>query len=127
MLFCNNFCYKCNKKAIKIIADKFASIQNGYEALKTDDITVPPFTPDKVPQFQPGQVWLRLSNLSTNKATVPGDFPAKLIKHFAAYLAEPFTDIINTSIRRGEHPKINKFLLSLTTTLGGKHLRLLQI
>ena len=44
--------------------------------------------------------------------TVPGDFPAKLIKHFAAYLAEPLTDILNTSIRRGEYPKVYKFEVS---------------
>ena len=57
-------------------------------------------------------MWLLLTQLKTNKATVPGDFPAKLIKIFAAYLAEPFTDIINTSVRRGEYPKIYKFEIS---------------
>ena len=36
----------------------------------------------------------------------------KLIKLFAAYLAEPLTDIINTSIRRGEYPRIYKFEVS---------------
>ena len=60
----------------------------------------------------PSQVWLILSKLKTNKATVPGDFPVKLIQLFAAYLAEPLTDIINTSIRRGEYPKIYKFEVS---------------
>ena len=43
---------------------------------------------------------------------MPGDFPPKLIKMFAAYLAEPLTDIINTSIRRGEYPKIFKYEVS---------------
>ena len=38
-----------------------------------------------------------------------GDFPAKLIKQFAAYLAEPLTHIYNTSIKRGEYPSIYKF------------------
>jgi hypothetical protein len=47
-----------------------------------------------------------------NKATVPGDFPAKLSKHFAAYLAEPLTDILNTSVRLGEYPEIYKFEVS---------------
>ena len=41
-----------------------------------------------------------------------GDFPARFIKHFAPYLAEPFTDIINTSIARGEYPHIYKFEVS---------------
>ena len=43
---------------------------------------------------------------------MPGDFPAKLIKHFAAYLAEPYTDILNTSVKRGEYPEIYKFEIS---------------
>ena len=41
-----------------------------------------------------------------------GDVPAKLIKEFAAYLAEPLTDILNTSVGRGEYPKIYKFEVS---------------
>ena len=65
-----------------------------------------------MPQFQPSQVWLVLSRLKTNKSTVPGDFPAKLIKLFAAYIAEPLSDIINTSVRRGEYPEIYKFEVS---------------
>ena len=70
---------------------------------------IPPFTLKDVPQFVPSQVWLLLSQLKTNKATVPGDFPIKLVKMFAAYVAEPLTDIINTSVRRGEYPQIYKF------------------
>lgn len=43
------------------------------------------------------------------KSTVPGDIPSKLIKHFAAYLAYPFTDIINSSIKCGQYPNIYKY------------------
>ena len=50
--------------------------------------------------------------IKTNKATVKGDIPAKLIKEFAANLAEPFTDIINTSLSRGEYPQIYKYEVS---------------
>ena len=96
----------------ELIADKFAQIQNEYESLKTDDISVPPFKEQDVPQFVPAQVWCLLAKIQTNKATVHGDFPAKLIKHFAAYLAEPLSDIINTSVRRGEYPDIYKFEIS---------------
>ena len=42
--------------------------------------------------------------MKTNKYTIAGDVPAKLLKHFAAYLAEPLTDIINCSIATGEYP-----------------------
>ena len=72
-----------------IIAEKFSSIQNEFEPIKSEDINIPPLKKSDIPH---------LAKLKTNKATVPGDFPAKLIKQFAAYLAEPLTDVINTSI-----------------------------
>jgi hypothetical protein len=43
--------------------------------------------------------------LDANKATVPGDKPATLIKQFVAYLA----DIYNTGLQKGENPEIYKF------------------
>ena len=91
------------------IAEKFSSIQNEYEPLQTEDITTPSFEEREIPQFHPSQVWFALSRLNTNKAIVPGDFPCRLIKQFAAYLAEPLTDIFNASMKRGEYPRIYKF------------------
>ena len=43
------------------IADKFSSIQNEYEALQTDDISIQPFEASDIPQFHPAQVWFVLS------------------------------------------------------------------
>ena len=91
------------------IAEQFSSIQNEYDAVRKDDLEIPPFTESEIPQFHPSQVWFVLSRIATNKSTVPGDFPAKLIKQFAAYLAEPLTHIFNVSMKRGEYPKIYKF------------------
>ena len=62
--------------------------------------------------FHPAQVWFHLARIKTNKGTVPGDFPARLIKQFAAYLADPLTDVINTSVTRGEYPQIYKYEIS---------------
>ena len=76
--------------------------------MKSEDVQFPAFSVKDFPQFRPSEVWLQLTRLNTSKSTVPGDFPARLSKHFAAYLAEPLTDIINTSIRRGEYPRIYK-------------------
>ena len=101
-----------DQQQAELIAEKFSAIQNEYLPLKTDDISIPHFEDKDIPQFQPAQVWFALSRLDTNKATVPGDFPATLIKQFAAYLAEPFADIINTSIQRGEYPNLYKFEVS---------------
>ena len=98
-----------DQEQAEIIAAKFSSIQNEYDPIRREDIYVPPFAEEEIPQFKPSQVWLLLTQLKTNKATVPGDFPAKLIQQFAAYLAEPLTDIINVSIRRGEYPQIYKY------------------
>ena len=100
---------KTDQEQAEMIAQYFSSIPNEYDALKTEDIKIPTLSEDQVLQFQPSQVWLQLTKIMTNKATVRGDLPARLIKEFAAYLAEPFTDIINTSLRRGEYPQIYKF------------------
>ena len=101
-----------DQEQAEIIAAKFSSIQNEYQPLKTDDIAVPPFSAEDIPQFHPSQVWHLLTQLKTNKATVPGDFPAKLTKQFAAYIAEPLTAVINSGIRRGKYPQIYKFEVS---------------
>ena len=74
------------------------SVTYEYEKLKNEVVSIPPFSSEEIPQFEPARVWLLLSRLKTNKATVPGDFPAKLSKIFAAYLAEPLADIIIVQI-----------------------------
>ena len=98
-----------DQEQAETIADAFCSIQNEYDPLQSEDINIPEFSESEIPQFSPAQVWFVLSRIDTNKATVPGDFPAFLIKQFAAYLAEPFTDIVNTSVKLGEYPKLYKF------------------
>ena len=92
----------------EVIADSFCAIPNSYEPLKSGDVLVPPFDDSDIPQFKPSEVWLLLAKIKTNKSTVPGDLPAKVIKQFAAYIAEPLTDIINTAIKRGEYPNLYK-------------------
>ena len=44
--------------------------------------------------------------MRTNRSCIQGDVPAKIFKTFAAYLAEPLTDIINCSIRTGQYPDV---------------------
>ena len=88
---------------------KFASIPNQYNALATENIQIPPFNESEIPRFHPAQVWFVMSKLDTNKSTVPGDIPAKILKIFAAYFSEPLTHIFNTCIRRGEYPNIYKY------------------
>ena len=104
--------YLSDKEQAEKIAEYFSSIPNQYEPLKNSDVQIPFFTEKDVPQFQASEVWLNLTKIKTKKATVPGDIPAKLIKEFAAYLAEPFTDIVNTSLKRGEYPEVYKYEIS---------------
>ena len=94
------------------IANKFASIPNSYDALEDGDINVPEFTEKDIPQIRPAKVWKMLSRIKTNKAVIEGDFPPKLVKMFAPYLAEPLADIINAGIQRGEYPNIYKCEIS---------------
>ena len=98
-----------DQEQAEIIAEKFSSIQNQYDPLKKEDIDIPQFSDKDIPQFHPAQVWLHLAQLKTKKATVPGDFPATLIKQFATYIAEPLMDIIIASVRRGEYTQLYKF------------------
>ena len=98
-----------DQQQAEAIAESFTAIPNSYEALRSEDIDIPAFRPSEVPQFRVSQVWFALSRLSTNKATVHGDFPARFTKQFAAYLAEPLADIFNTGLRRGEYPDIYKY------------------
>ena len=101
-----------DQEQAEVIADKFTSIPNEYEELKDDDICIPKFSTEDIPQFEPSKVWKLLCKIKTNKAPVIGDFPPKLIKYFAAYISEPLTDIVNTSIRRGEYPNVYKHEIS---------------
>jgi hypothetical protein len=98
-----------DQQQAELIAERFASIQNEYQSLKNEDIDVPHFEENEMPQFHPSEVWFALSRIDAKKATVPGDFPARLIKQFAAYIAEPLTAIFNCSLLRGEYPEIYKF------------------
>ena len=98
-----------DQQQAELIAETFSSIQNEYDEIRKDDINIPPYSENDIPQFHPSQVWLALSHMDTKKSGVQGDFPAKLVKYFAAYLAEPLTHIYNESMKRGEYPKVYKF------------------
>ena len=60
-----------DQEQAELIADQFARIQNEYEPLQKDDIPVPKLSENQIPQFLPAQVWFALTQINTNKATVP--------------------------------------------------------
>ena len=99
----------------ELIADEFSKVANEYEFLKEDDIEIPKFSYDEIPQFTDKEVELVLKEMDTNKANINGEFPAKLFKKFSHFLAKPITDLLNTSIRQGKWPDI--FKLEIVTPI----------
>ena len=87
------------------IADSFSAISNEYEQVNRNKIRVPAFCPSTVPQFTPMQIKKYLQGIKTNKATAPGDIPAKIIKEFSTDLCVPFADVINSGLTIGCWPK----------------------
>ena len=49
-------------------------------------------------------VFVKLSNLNSNKANFPDNLPAWVLKENAAVLAEAVSHILNCSYREGKHP-----------------------
>ena len=90
------------------IADEFSEVPNNYSPLHTEDIAFPPFSENDIPQFTEAQVWKKLACIKINTSTRDGDAPARLYKTFAAYLADPLTNILNCSIKTGQYPDIWK-------------------
>lgn len=97
-----------NKAQAEAIADSFSKISNEYDPIKKENIEIPPFKKTDVPKISHHKVKQHLQQIKTNKATVPGDVPAKIIKELAPHLAVPVTDIINTAIVTGQWPKLYK-------------------
>ena len=61
-----------DQEQAELIADQFASIQNEYQALEKDDVSIPPFSAADVPQFHPSQVWFALSCIDRIKINSAG-------------------------------------------------------
>ena len=97
-----------NEEQAEKIADKFSKVSQEYDPLLDDDIEVPKYDEESVPQFCPIDVQRNLEKVKTNKSVPPGDIPSKLVKIFAAQISVPLCDVINTSIRLGKWSKIYK-------------------
>ena len=76
--------------------------------MNKDDIKIPHFDEESVPQFTPKDVQKHLENVKLKKSVPPGDIPPLLVKLFAAELSVPLCDIINSSIRLGRWSKLYK-------------------
>ena len=77
--------------------------------MKKEDIEIPPISEEDIPQFQPVQIWMLLTQLKAKKSTVKGDIPVKILKEFAANISEPLTHVYNSSLLQGKYPNIYKY------------------
>ena len=90
------------------IADKFSAVNQEYKKLENEDITIPEFKVEDIPQFEESEVQVILEEMDTNKSNVKGDIPAKILKLCSAQLVKPITNLINASLRQGVWPDIFK-------------------
>ena len=93
---------------VEKIADRFEAVSNRYDPLKDDDVDLPSFTKENVPEFSTESVRLAILSLKSSSATVPGDIPARVLKMFAGQIAIPLAHVINCSIASGVYPNLWK-------------------
>ena len=92
----------------EIIAESFAKISNEYKPIDRKQIKISSYTPESIPYFCPNQVEKKLEKIKANKASVPGDIPAIVIKRFSKHLSVPLCNIINNCIQSGKWPQMYK-------------------
>ena len=57
-----------------------------------------------------------MDKIKTNKATIPGDIPARIVKMCSAILCIPMTHMINHSVKTGSWP--DNYKEELITPIG---------
>ena len=62
-LFVQEISHLSPQRQAEAIADHFSSIANQYEPLSNSDISIPPYSPSKIPQFPVSDIWLHLTKL----------------------------------------------------------------
>ena len=93
-----------DREQVEEIAKAFNAPSQKYEPLQNSVIQLPHIEPKTIPQFTSSQIKGHIDIIKTNKATIPGDIPAKIMKRFSQFFCVPMADIINTSIRTGSGP-----------------------
>ena len=90
------------------IAEYFASVSNEY--LPVDHKQLPCYLPATKPlQVTEFQIYERLKKQKKTKSTLPVDIPDSLRIEFAAELAGPLTDVINSCLEKQTYPKLWKY------------------
>ena len=96
-----------NEICAEQIAQHFASISNEY--LPVDNTKLPCYLPATKPlQVSELEIYERLTKQKRTKSTLPVDIPDSLRIEFAAEIAGPLSDIVNTSLLHQVYPKLWK-------------------
>ena len=93
-----------DKEQAEAIAASFNEISHEYKEVDPDAIDIPEIIPGSTPKFSPWQIRKYIDRVKTNKATLPGDLPAKIVKNCSDVLCVPMTHMINHSIETGSWP-----------------------
>ena len=101
---------------VEAIANHFNATSQEYTEVKTEDINIPEFTTNDIPKFSTMKIRDILNKIKTNKATIPGDIPARIVKQAAETLCVPMTHMINHSLKTASWP--DRYKEELITPIG---------
>jgi hypothetical protein len=92
------------QEQVQKVADSFAKVSQEYGPVNIDEL--PAFLPaEKAPQVEVYQVYKRIQSQKKTRSTLDMDIPHSLRKAGAEFLAEPLTDIFNSSLKQGKYPR----------------------
>ena len=97
-----------DEEQAEAIADSINKISREYEEVNSSEIQMPNIPPNSTPKFAPWEISKYMQRIKTNKASLPGDIPARIVKNCSASLSVPMTHIINHSIQTGSWPDAYK-------------------
>ena len=97
-----------DEEQVEAIANHFNAASQKYIQVETEDILMPKIDPETIPKFSQTKVKDIMDRIKTNKATIPGDIPARIVKACSDTLCIPMAHIINHSVLTGSWPQSYK-------------------
>ena len=108
-----------DKQQAEAIADSFNSISQEYKEIKTEDIQIPEIDPESYPKFTPWEIKKYIDKVKINKASLPDDIPARIVRNNSEILCIPMAHMINHSIESGCWP--DSYKQELITPIAKQH------
>ena len=105
-----------DEEQVEMIASHFNATSQEYEQVEVEDIKIPDFNTETTPKFSESKVKQVMDKVKLNKATIPGDIPAQIVKKCSETLCIPMTHMINHSIKTASWP--DQYKEELITPIG---------